>query len=203
MSQRREALANFLCFFFYETLGQTSHRNINQGIFENILKNTEKKSISNIDVYEANEPKWTFSVIFWNILKNSLIYIFVRYLSYSHLKIHRKLTSDYLLCDKATLNYFSKAVICLKAIGGMRNTREWRAAILSGVWLILLFRGINAVISNAFPGIIVSSKGVMAGGIRNGKKSYLTPQNLLLIRQPWSFFFFFFFFYTFIVDYFR
>ncbi len=39
---------------------------------------------------------------FWNILKNSLIYFFVRYLSYSLLKIHRKLTSGYLLCDKAT-----------------------------------------------------------------------------------------------------
>jgi hypothetical protein len=39
----------------------------------------------------------------WNILKNSLIYIFVRYLSYSLLKIHRKLTSGYFLGDKATL----------------------------------------------------------------------------------------------------
>ncbi len=38
-----------------------------------------------------------------NILKNSLIHIFVRYLSYSLWKIHRKLTSGYLLCDKATL----------------------------------------------------------------------------------------------------
>jgi hypothetical protein len=40
----------------------------------------------------------------WNILKNFLIYIFVRYLSYSLLKIHRKLSSGYLLCDKATLS---------------------------------------------------------------------------------------------------
>jgi hypothetical protein len=39
----------------------------------------------------------------WSILKNSLIYIFVRYLSYSLLKIQRKLTSGYLLCDKATI----------------------------------------------------------------------------------------------------
>jgi hypothetical protein len=55
--------------------------------------------------YGANGPKWTFSLIVWNILKNSLIYIYVRYLSYSLLKIHRKLTSGYLLCDKATLTY--------------------------------------------------------------------------------------------------
>jgi hypothetical protein len=27
---------------FYETVPQTSHKNINQGIFENVLKNTEK-----------------------------------------------------------------------------------------------------------------------------------------------------------------
>jgi hypothetical protein len=28
--------------YYYETVAQTSHKNINQGIFENILKNTEK-----------------------------------------------------------------------------------------------------------------------------------------------------------------
>jgi hypothetical protein len=49
---------------FYETVAQTSHKNINQGIFENILKNREK-SIKHIDVYGANAgPKWTFSLIF-------------------------------------------------------------------------------------------------------------------------------------------
>jgi hypothetical protein len=41
----------------------------------------QKKSISHIDIYGANGPKWTFSLIFWTILKNSLIQIFVRYLS--------------------------------------------------------------------------------------------------------------------------
>jgi hypothetical protein len=39
----------------------------------------------------------------WNILKDSLIYIFVRYLSYSLLKIHRNFRSGYLLGDKASL----------------------------------------------------------------------------------------------------
>jgi hypothetical protein len=28
--------------YFYETVAQTSHKNINQGIFENVIKNTEK-----------------------------------------------------------------------------------------------------------------------------------------------------------------
>jgi hypothetical protein len=96
--------------YFYETVAQTSHKNINKGIFENILKNTEKKSISHIDVYGANGPKWTFSLIFWNILKYSLIYIFVRYLSYGLLKVHRKLTSGYLLCDNASLNPWGTCV---------------------------------------------------------------------------------------------
>jgi hypothetical protein len=41
----------------------------------------------------------------WNILKNFLIYIFVRYLSHSLLKIHRKLISAYLLCDKVTWRF--------------------------------------------------------------------------------------------------
>jgi hypothetical protein len=85
--------------YFYETVAQTSHKNINQGIFENILKKYRKKSISHLDVYGANGPKWTFSVIFWNSLKNSLIYIFVKFLSYGLLIIHRKLTSGYLLRD--------------------------------------------------------------------------------------------------------
>ncbi len=40
----------------------------------------------------------------WNILKNSLIYIFVRYLSYSLLKIHRKLAIGFTLCDEASLS---------------------------------------------------------------------------------------------------
>jgi hypothetical protein len=89
--------------YFHETVAQTSHENINEGIFENVLKNKEK-SISYIDVYGANGPKWTFSLILWNILKNSLIYILVRYLSYGLLKIYRKLTSGFLLCDKAFLS---------------------------------------------------------------------------------------------------
>jgi hypothetical protein len=32
------------------------------------------------------------------------MYTFVRYLSYGILKIHRKLTSGYLVCDKASLS---------------------------------------------------------------------------------------------------
>jgi hypothetical protein len=38
-----------------------------------------------------------------NILKIFLIYIFMRCLSYRLIKIHRKFTSAYLLCDKASL----------------------------------------------------------------------------------------------------
>jgi hypothetical protein len=38
-----------------------------------------------------------------NYSRKFLIYIFVRYLSYCLLKIHRKLTSGYLLCDKTSL----------------------------------------------------------------------------------------------------
>jgi hypothetical protein len=37
-----------------------------------------------------------------NFLKNSLIFIFVRYLSYSLLKIHVKFTSGYVLCGNAS-----------------------------------------------------------------------------------------------------
>jgi hypothetical protein len=32
--------------YFYETEALTSHKNINQGIFENILKNTEKNPLA-------------------------------------------------------------------------------------------------------------------------------------------------------------
>ncbi len=52
-----------------------------------------------MDVYGANGPKWTFFLSFWNILKKFPVYSFVRYLSYSLLKKHRKITSGY-LCDK-------------------------------------------------------------------------------------------------------
>jgi hypothetical protein len=63
--------------------------------------------MSQIDVYGANGPKWTFSLIFRNTFKNSLIYIFVRYLSYGLLRIHRKLTSGYhFFFDKASLICF-------------------------------------------------------------------------------------------------
>ncbi len=60
-----------------------------------------------MDVYGANEPKLPSPLIFRNILKNSLIYIFVRNLSYGLFKIHRKLTSGYLLCDKTALSFIS------------------------------------------------------------------------------------------------
>jgi hypothetical protein len=43
-----------------------------------------------------------FFCILLNILKNSLVDIFVRCLSYRLIKIHRKFTSAYLLCDKAS-----------------------------------------------------------------------------------------------------
>jgi hypothetical protein len=46
--------------------------------------------------------------LFLNLLKHSQNFpniFFVRYLSYSLLKIHRKLISGYLLCDKATLRF--------------------------------------------------------------------------------------------------
>jgi hypothetical protein len=40
LSQRRSALVNFLCIFM-KRYAKKSHKNINQEIFENILKNTE------------------------------------------------------------------------------------------------------------------------------------------------------------------
>jgi hypothetical protein len=49
--------------YVYETVAETSHKKINQGIFEKNLKNAEK-SISHIDVYRANGPKWTFFLIY-------------------------------------------------------------------------------------------------------------------------------------------
>jgi hypothetical protein len=88
--------------YFYETVAETFLKNINQGIFENILKNTDKKSISHIDVYGANGPK----DLFLNLLKYSQTFpnlYFMRYLSYSLLKMHRNLTSGYLRSDKASL----------------------------------------------------------------------------------------------------
>jgi hypothetical protein len=50
------------------------------------------------------DPNGPFFLIFRNIVNNSLIYISLRDFNYSLLKIHRKLTSAYLLCVKAALN---------------------------------------------------------------------------------------------------
>ncbi len=58
-------------------------------------------SISPIDVYMADG----FFCILKNILKTSLVDIFMRCLSYRLIKIHRKFTSVYLLCDKASLTW--------------------------------------------------------------------------------------------------
>ncbi len=44
-----------------------------------------------------------FFCILYNTLENSLVDIFMRCLSYRIIKIHRKFTSAYLLCDKASL----------------------------------------------------------------------------------------------------
>ncbi len=44
-----------------------------------------------------------FFCILYNILKNSLVDIFMRCLSYRLIKIHRKFTSAYRLCDKVSL----------------------------------------------------------------------------------------------------
>jgi hypothetical protein len=44
-----------------------------------------------------------FFCILYNILKNSLVDIFMRFLSYRLIKIDRKFTSADLLCDKASL----------------------------------------------------------------------------------------------------
>jgi hypothetical protein len=65
-------------------------------------------------------------LILWNILKISLIYIFVRYLSYSHWKIHRKLTSGYLLCDKATLTLSN---INIHSIVRILDCEVWRVCM--------------------------------------------------------------------------
>ncbi len=43
-------------------------------------------------------------------LKNSLVDLFMRCLSYRLIKIHRKFTSAYLLCDKAALT--SQVFVC-------------------------------------------------------------------------------------------
>ncbi len=44
-----------------------------------------------------------FFGILFNFLKNSLVDIFMKSSSYRLIKIHRKFTSAYLLCDKASL----------------------------------------------------------------------------------------------------
>jgi hypothetical protein len=44
-----------------------------------------------------------FFCILYNIPKNSQVHIFIRCLSYRLIKIHRKFTRAYILCDKATL----------------------------------------------------------------------------------------------------
>jgi hypothetical protein len=49
--------------YFYETVAQSSHKTINQGIFENNLRNTEK-SIRHTDAYGANGPNGPFSESF-------------------------------------------------------------------------------------------------------------------------------------------
>jgi hypothetical protein len=51
-----------------------------------------------------------FFCIILNILKNSLFDIFMRCLSYRLIKIHRRFTSAYLLCDKACLSPWYIAV---------------------------------------------------------------------------------------------
>ncbi len=67
-----------------------------------------------------------FSRILQNILKNSLVYIFIRCLSYRLIKIHRKFTSAYLLCDKASLRteqkpiHFSKQIMGLNVMNPIR-----------------------------------------------------------------------------------
>ncbi len=48
----------------------------------------------------------------WYILKKSLIYIFVRYLSYSLLWMQRKFKSGYILCDNTT-NFSVRHVLML------------------------------------------------------------------------------------------
>jgi hypothetical protein len=55
-------------------VAQTSHKIINQGIFEKIQR-IQKKSISHMDVYGANGPKWTFSLIFEIFSKITLFYL--------------------------------------------------------------------------------------------------------------------------------
>ncbi len=102
------------------------------GKFWEYSKEYRKKSISHIDVYGVNGPKWTSFLIFWNILKNTLIYIFVRYLSYGLLKIHRKLGSGYLHCDKASLtrlSHFSHLLSSFRFILYLGQSRAFRSLI--------------------------------------------------------------------------
>jgi hypothetical protein len=92
--------------YFQEAVAQISHININKRIFENISKDSWKGPfgpISPIDVFMAygfflHSLEYLFS-------KNSLVYIFMRCLSYRLIKIHGKITSAYLLCDKASLTH--------------------------------------------------------------------------------------------------
>jgi hypothetical protein len=55
----------------------------------------------------------------YNILKNSLVDIFTRCLSYRLIKIHRELTNAYLLCDKAS----SRFTIIDTAVGAVKRLR--------------------------------------------------------------------------------
>jgi hypothetical protein len=93
------------------------------------------------------------SLNLWNILKNFLIYIFVRYLSYSLLKIHRKLIMAYLLCDKVTLMDLWEVIIFLKGKNKLVNGNQvypypplplrmpWRSC----VWFIFVICGMKQV----------------------------------------------------------
>ncbi len=53
-----------------------------------------------------------FFSVFFRIFSNSLVDIFMRCLSYCHIKIHRQLKSAYLLCDKASLKNQTSTVGC-------------------------------------------------------------------------------------------
>jgi hypothetical protein len=85
----------------------------------------------------------------WNNLKNSLIYIFVRYLSYSLLKIHRKLTSGYLLDDKATLMILSTELLYKFLLDS--DYKDWpRRGIICDVSGEIYIVEVNPSISRCF-----------------------------------------------------